>query len=82
MRVSADKSDPGFATWMAMPNRTAVRIFLDDVEQRHVYTADDVEGTVCRSVLDAEGHAQIDPDNPDQIWREVVHGVVRIEVPS
>jgi hypothetical protein len=80
MRVSIREDDLGYATYVNI--RRAGRdpvIFLDEVEQKSVITADDEAGTVYRHVLDAEGRAQIDPEKTDEVWCETVTGVVRIE---
>lgn len=82
MRLSADENDPGYAAWIAIPNKYDVTVFLDGVEQRHVVTADDMEGTVYKAVPDAEGNVQVSPTNSGEIWMETVMGDVRIEVPS
>jgi hypothetical protein len=82
VRLSADENDPGYAAWMAIPNRFEVTIFLDGVEQRSVVTADDEDGFVVKSKLDAQGNVQVNPEKPDEIWMEMLHGAVRIEVPA
>jgi hypothetical protein len=56
-----------------------LRIFVDGIEQREVVSYDCDAGTVLRNKLDAEGRAQINPNEPDQVWRETVRGDVTVE---
>lgn len=80
MRVSVKTDDPGNTAYadLLCEGRT-VHIFLDGVEQRDVITADEEAGTVERFVLDADGHAQLDPLKEGEAWIETVTGTVRIE---
>lgn len=54
MRVSVDEQDPGYSPGLI--GRT--RVTLDGVEQRHVVTADDVEGIVVTAEVSDSGFAQ------------------------
>lgn len=78
MRVSVLKDDPGHEAFVHMFSRGSVVVLLDGVEQQHVVTADDVEGTVCRHVLDPDGNPQVDPANQNEVWCETVAGLVSI----
>ena len=55
---------------------TNARVFLDGVEQKLCYLADEQRGVVGRYVLPVlgEGHAD------DELKREIVRGSVRIEL--
>lgn len=80
MRVSVKADDPGNLTYgLLIGEGKTVHVFLDEVEQRDVITAEEEEGTVERFVLDSDRHAQIDPNKPGEAWVETVTGNVRIE---
>lgn len=79
MRVSSYESDPGFGQYLvARENGKTVKVYLDGEEVHGCTVADDDAGFVKRAVLNAEGHAQIDPNDPEQFWEERVEGHVRI----
>lgn len=81
MRVSSYKDDPGYRRWYeAMGAGKTVHVFLNGEEVQKCTLADDGEGFVQRCVLDAEGNAQIDPNDPERIWEERVEGDVRIVI--
>lgn len=83
MRISCDEKDPGYAQWIQIGlsghDMHAVKIFLDDVEQKSCVMADDALGVIKRAKLDAAGYVfAID----NKITMEEIHGVVRIEIPK
>jgi len=81
MRLSADKSDPGYVPWrIAVAEGKSIRVLLDGIEQREVVTADDELGVLVRPKLNWEGKLLIDPDNRDRVWLETLQGQVRIEI--
>lgn len=77
MRVSGDRSDPGYETPMAR----YARVFLDHQEIRHVVTADDAEGLVVVEVTDDGGRPVLDRSKK-QILRKEMRGHVQIILPS
>lgn len=80
MRVSAKADDPGNMAFVdALCAGKTVHIFLDEIEQRSVITADEAQGFVERHVLDADGNSQVNPFKTDEVWVETVTGKVRIE---
>jgi hypothetical protein len=78
VRLSSDESDSGYPLWDQIVNKFDVRIFLDDVEQKNVVTADTTIGMVNRCKIDASGDIYA---IGDEIAMEEVRGVVRIETP-
>lgn len=77
--MSVDPTDPHYrADCIDIGSRLV--IWLDGVEQRFVRTYDLDEGFVVRMVLDSEGHTQINPEVPDEVWVEKVHGVVEVTI--
>jgi hypothetical protein len=75
MRYSSYKDDPGYTNWMG---NTSIVVLLDGVEQRHCTVADEEQGLVVRCALDSDGNPQVDPEHPDEVLMETVHGVVRV----
>ncbi|MDF1599722.1 hypothetical protein PZ895_08020 [Mesorhizobium sp. YIM 152430] len=81
MRVSSNPDDPGYRQFMvAIENGKAVHPFLDGVEVKGCTTADEEKGFVIRCVLDSDGKAQIDPNDPERVWEERVEGRVEIKI--
>lgn len=79
MRLSTVKGEPGFILWEELlRSGTDIEVFLDGIKQEWVDMADDQQGVIRRAVLDANGELQIDPDNPDRVYTELVTGKVRI----
>jgi len=72
--------DPGYRTYaeLALQGRHRIEVFLDDVPQKCVVTADEAEGFVLREVLDEAGRAQLDPNDKSRVWTETVRGAVRV----
>lgn len=53
MRISVDKSDPGYRTWIAAGRPR--RVLLDGIELGHVITADEERREIVRFRTDAQG---------------------------
>jgi len=64
-----------------MKNRTAVKVFVDEVEQRDVVTADDETGIVVVLVRDGDGKLVLTPEL-NAVKRLELRGKVRIEYAS
>ena len=79
MRISVDKSDKGYSTYVrnAYMRNLDIRVFLNDVEEHHVVTADDVLGFILKVKKDEFGQPV---NNGDQFATEQVFGNVRIEI--
>ncbi|RVC47592.1 hypothetical protein EN781_00200 [Mesorhizobium sp. M4A.F.Ca.ET.090.04.2.1] len=72
MRVSADPTSPFYHQGVLY------NVILDGVEQKMVIEADDEEGWIIRTVLDAEGNVAITEDG-ENIKHELVEGTVKLE---
>jgi len=70
-RISIDKNDPGY-----IHDGVMMAVWLDDVRQQYVTTADVKEGMIIKYKLDAHGRPLI--EGPELV-SEVLHGVVRLE---
>ena len=81
MRISCDQGDAGYLIWRNMKNRTAVKVFVDEVEQRDVVTADDETGIVVVLVRDGDGKLVLTPEL-NAVKRLELRGKVRIEYAS
>lgn len=80
MRVSSNKDDAGFRQFeAARANGESIIVFLDGVEIPKCIVADEEQGIIEHLVLDADGNAQIDPNDRCQVWTKRVSGKVRIE---
>lgn len=85
MRMSSDKDDPGYTTWVrGMAKRpagakSAVRVFLRDAYVEDVLTADEDEGMLVRCCRSASGDLILDGG---EIRTEVLRGEVRIVYPA
>lgn len=78
MRLSTDPNDPGYEAWcQARLGGGEIDVYLDDVLQLHCEMADDETGEVLRAKHDEGGDFYLEGD---EIARETVRGVVRIEV--
>jgi uncharacterized protein YabE (DUF348 family) len=53
-------------------------ISLDGQLQTHVVSYDMDAGELVRHVL-RDGHPQVNPDHPDEVWSETVKGSVTVE---
>jgi hypothetical protein len=79
-RISSEKGDPGERAYaIACGDGKRVTVFLDGVEQKYPITADAREGWVLRDVATPDGNLAWNRVT-GEIYREVVHGVVRIEI--
>ena len=77
--MSVDRDDHSFSAFEAAKAAGKnVRAYLDGVEVEHCRMADDELGVVERIVPDEAGRPQTDPDNPNEIWTEIVRGEVEI----
>ena len=73
MRLTVLDDDPGeYIT----PGSERIRVYLNGVEVKHVYSADDVKGEVINAVLDSRGRFRVEND---QVKRQTLYGQVRIE---
>lgn len=74
MRLSADKTDPGYSWYL---RHLCSVIFLDGEKQRFCLTADDEQGFIVRYKADAKGNLVVDLER-GEIVREKVFGRVKI----
>lgn len=79
MRISVDKSDKGYATYVrnALMRDKDIRVFLNDVEQEDVITADDSLGYLLKAKRDVFGLLVRDGDAHATVQ---VYGEIRIEI--
>lgn len=71
MRVSIDKADPGYETYLGIhANGRDCKVFLNGEQQRWVVTADDVEGIVTCHDSDTDGNLVIDGDEVATVTRK------------
>lgn len=79
MRISSLKNDPGYQAFVrnVMMGERDVRIFLDNVEQDGVVTADDAQGLIVREKRDENGRLV---SRDDCVVTEDIYGDVRIEI--
>lgn len=80
MRLTKIPGAYGYECSRELMRGKQVDVFLDGEKQKSVLEADEEGRFIIRCVLDAQGLVQVDPNKPDEIWRETVHGVVRIEI--
>jgi hypothetical protein len=79
-RVSCEKGDPGERAYaLACAGGKTVKVYLDGVEQKYALTADTNQGWVKRTVVSADGNIAFNRAT-EEIYTEIVHGAVRIEV--
>lgn len=80
MRLSVVKGEAGYEAWRELQaeGRTA-HVYLDGVEQKFVYMADEEAGRLRRAVLDENGRAKPNLTR-DAILTETLSGAVRIEL--
>lgn len=74
MRISSDRTDPGFDEWDKI-ERLAARVYLDGVEIKDVITADEEAGMVIRYKRNAGGGLVLDGH---VLVRETLYGVVEL----
>ena len=74
MRLSVHIADPGYCPICSR----GARVFLDGLEQRRVFTADEEQGLVVVARVDAQGRTIPSPDRRG-LQQETRHGQVRIE---
>ena len=79
MRISVNEWDAGYKAWRVIKNKQAIHVFLDDVEQRHVITADDDAGLVVVQVRDAAAGKAVLNESRDAVQHVELRGKVRIE---
>lgn len=80
MRISVRYTDPGGRAWAHMFNRTAVKVFFENVLIPKVITADEERGYILAYVLDGQGRLILNIDKTAPITKEL-YGRVRIEEP-
>lgn len=74
MRLSADPHSPHWRV-----DAIFAKVFLDGVEQRYVYEADEERGVILRLKVDGTGEPMVN-DAGDGFAEETVTGVVRIDI--
>jgi hypothetical protein len=77
MRLSVDPTDSGYVR-EALGSR--VRVLLDGVEIRCVFTADEERGLVIVADLDEFGRSRLDHARR-AIRKKTLYGLVRVEIP-
>lgn len=77
MRISIEKTDPGFRRWAEISARYAVGVTLDGVEQSKVLTADELTREVKRYATDRDGNLVL---NGDEVETETLQGFVKIHL--
>ncbi|KEY44935.1 hypothetical protein [Citrobacter amalonaticus] len=73
MRLTVLDDDLGRKINLAQERYT---VYLDGVEVKHVYTADDEKGEVISAVLDERGYLATENG---EVKRQTLYGTVRIE---
>lgn len=73
MRISSDRDDPGYMTWVLHGWR---RVLLNGIELRYVVTADDETGEVTRLAQNDKGEFIIEND---EVRRETLRGKVEFK---
>ncbi|TAK94682.1 MAG: hypothetical protein EPO09_09145 [Aquabacterium sp.] len=76
MRLSVDKSDPGYH-----PLTFGVKVYLCGVPAKFVVTADEEKGMCVMHVLNEHGQPQLNRERTE-VLTETVYGSVRIEIPE
>ncbi|HED2507898.1 TPA: hypothetical protein R4Y84_003115 [Klebsiella michiganensis] len=73
MRLTVLDDDPGERI---EPGRELITVYLNGVEVKHAYSADDDKGEVIAAVLDSRGHLTAENG---EVKRQTLYGTVRIE---
>lgn len=73
MRLTVFDDDPGERI---VPGHERITVYLDGIEVKHVFSADDDKGEVIVAVRDSRGH--ITAEN-GEVKRQTLNGSVRIE---
>ncbi|MEC5643508.1 hypothetical protein [Citrobacter koseri] len=73
MRLTVLDDDPGRKI---NPGVERYAVFLDGVEVKHVYTADDEKGEVISAVLDERGYVVVENG---EVKRQMLYGKVTIK---
>ena len=73
MRLTVLDDDPGERI---EPGRERITVFLNGVEVKHAFSADDDKGEVIAAVLDSRGYPTVENG---EIKRQKLLGQVRIE---
>lgn len=76
MRMSSDRSDPGYLAWVKSGRRA--RVFLGGTELSCVVTADEKKRMLVRCRTDERGRLVLSADRTE-VLTETLHGDVRIE---
>ena len=73
MRLTVLDDDPGERI---VPGHERITVYLNGVEVKHAYSADDDNGEVIAAVLDSRGHITVENG---KVKRQTLYGTVRIE---
>lgn len=73
MRLTVLNDDPGERI---EPGRELITVYLNGVEVKHAYSADDDKGEVIAAVLDSRGNLTAENG---EVKRQTLYGTVRIE---
>ncbi|HDT6510534.1 TPA: hypothetical protein QFV83_003922 [Klebsiella aerogenes] len=73
MRLTVLDDDPGECI---EPGRERITVYLDGVEVKHAFSADDDKGEVIAAVLDSGGYLTV---GNGEVKRQTLFGQVRIE---
>lgn len=76
MRLSTDTEDPGYYIYRSLSNRSSIKILLDCVQLKGVFTADEEQRYVIQAVLDDNGCYQLNEDRTDVLKRKLYGNVV------
>lgn len=76
MRLTVFDDDPGERV---EPGCERITVYLNGVEVKHAFSADDVRGEVIAAVRDSHGHFTVENG---EVKRQTLFGQVRIVRPS
>ncbi|EIY5063455.1 hypothetical protein ACOI6Z_14350 [Klebsiella sp. C239] len=76
MHITVLDDDPGE---YIEPGRERITVYLNGVEVKHVFSADDERGEVIAAVRDSHGHFTVELG---EVKRQTLFGQVRIVRPS
>ena len=83
MRLSTREGDSGYDRWQDIGGASCgARVFLNGVERKQVFIADEEARYVEMPVLNEAGRVQVNPKVPDEIWSERLYGDVSIVLPD
>lgn len=73
MRVTVLDDDPGERI---IPGRERITVYLNGIEVKHAFSADDDKGEVIAAVFDNRAHVTVENS---EVKRQILYGAVRIE---